>query len=303
MALPQFPTKDTDKAASDPFNKKPVTLDELKKAAEEKAISDKKAAEEKAARDRAMAQAEALDKVRSDAIVNAKTPLTRDVMLDELKDPEVELRAKEAREAMATDPGVKARAAAAAVPKSVDEYQKKIEEPRIPDPVKRYQDTIEAGRVRAQQAFQAPQGPDPAEKSPADSATEIANAPPDRVGEVIEKLKEEEKKGGPNFFDVIEAAAAGWNGKIPLYVQKELAKSEEQAAMDRLKTQAADEAEKQAKAYAEEERLQGIKGKQEENIFAQNAALQRELAGMKPIAPVASVGGLSLGEFMASGGK
>ena len=74
--------------------------------------------------------------------------------------------------------------------------------------------------------FEAPQGEDPAGKSAADAAKEIANASPSRVGEVLDKIADEEKKGGPNFFDALEAMAAGWNGKVPLYVQKEVRRKE-----------------------------------------------------------------------------
>lgn len=74
--------------------------------------------------------------------------------------------------------------------------------------------------------FEAPQGEDPAGKSAADAAKEIANASPSRVGEVLDKIADEEKKGGPNFFDALEALAAGWNGKVPLYVQKEVRRKE-----------------------------------------------------------------------------
>lgn len=283
MPLPSFPTSGTAKPAAT------ITIDQIKKNDEEL----KKAREAQAVKDAAMKQADELDKKRMEATLNAQTPLTREVMLDELKDPEVELRAKEAREAMATDKGVKARAAAAAVPASVDKYQKEIEEPRTRTAIPYELVIPKAPDLTGRQS--APQGPDPAEKSPADSATEIANASPSQVGEVIEKLKEEEKKGGPNFFDIIEAAAAGWNGKIPLYVQKEIAKTEEQATLDRLKTQAAEEAAQQSTAYAREKEIQAAADRQA------MARLDKQIAadkGIASLAPIGTPGTLSVAGFM-----
>lgn len=277
--------------AKAPQTADPLTLEKLKEASKLKEEQD-----------RALKQADELEKRRLESTKNLKTPLTQEVMLDPLKDPEVELRRKEALAAMATDPGVKARAAAASVPASVDKYQKDIEEKRfLPDNgVQKYQDTIEAGRVKAAQETEAR---NLAAKSPTDAATEIANTPPSKIDEVITKLKEEEKKGGPNFFDVIEAAAAGWNGKVPLYVQKSIKAKEQEENLQLMQKQAEAQKAERLASYAQERQLQQEAQAADVDLYERKLASERELAGLAPLAPIAGSGGLSLGEFSAFGGK
>lgn len=96
-------------------------------------------------------------------------------------------------------------------------------------------------------------------KATAKAAADVVTAAPNRVEAVIEKLKAEEKKGGPGIWDVIEAAAAGWHGKVPLYVQKQLEAAAEEARTEQIKTtaslQAALEAEQQAEAFKRQQQL------------------------------------------------
>lgn len=140
-------------------------------------------------------------------------------------------------------------------------------------------------------------------KTPVSAATEIATAPPSKIGDVIEKLKEEEKRGGPNFFDILEAAAAGWNGKIPLYVQKELAAKEQEADLKRMQEGAALEETAYQKRKADEEARQ----KAGFAFDAEQAAADRrnrlELAGLGTPAATGAGGKLSLGGLSAFGGK
>ena len=109
-------------------------------------------------------------------------------------------------------------------------------------------------------------------KTPATSAGEIANASPSRVGAIIDKLKAEEKKGGPNFFDIIEAATAGWNGRIPMYVQKELAAKEQEEALARMQAGADIDAEN----YSQRQK-DALMAEERQNAFAsKEAALDRD---------------------------
>lgn len=136
-------------------------------------------------------------------------------------------------------------------------------------------------------APQPTQGQDPSTKAPVDSAIEIANAKPDNVGDVLDKIADEEKKGGPNFWDVIEAATAGWNGKTPLYVQKAVAKKNQEnelSAMQKqsdLQKQAAEES--RASENAENEKLLGKTQAFQSAQADKEAALRRELAGLAPV--------------------
>lgn len=57
---------------------------------------------------------------------------------------------------------------------------------------------------------------------------------PAKAAEVVEKLKAEDAKGGPNFWDVIEAASAGWGGRKSAYSEKKGREKEAQTEMDRL---------------------------------------------------------------------
>jgi len=186
--------------------------------------------------------------------------------------------------------------------------------------VKKYQDTIESGRVPEnsgwdkvayEQAKNAGER-EPTEqeeripdsqaaidvKTPASSAGEIANASPSRVGAIIDKLKAEEKKGGPNFFDIIEAATAGWNGRIPMYVQKELAAKEQEEAIQRMQAgadiDAANYEQRQADELAAEKRRFSF----DEAEAAKDRAFQLALKGGTVSDGVGSLGGLSASGFL-----
>lgn len=293
MALPEFPVGGKPAA---PFGSQTVTLDELKqnsakKEAEAAALKQAEELEKKR-----LDAADAIDRQKQDAIADEKAALPRAILLDELKDPEVELRAKEAREAMGPY-----RAAEAARNETGDRYQKYIDRGR-------YTKAAEAARNENGDKYQkyidlVPDGPPPAEKSAADSATEIANASPSKVGEVIEKLKEEEKKGGPNFFDIIEAAAAGWNGKVPQYVQKAIKQKEQDENIQLLaKQQEAQKAERLA-AYEQERQLQREQAAADVDLFQRKLNADREIAGLAPLASTgAASGGLSLAGLSTFGG-
>jgi hypothetical protein len=55
-----------------------------------------------------------------------------------------------------------------------------------------------------------------------------------KAGEVAEKLKAEDAKDGANFWDIIEAASAGWGGRKSAYAEKKQREKEAQTEMDRL---------------------------------------------------------------------
>jgi len=189
--------------------------------------------------------------------------------------------------------------------------------------VQKYQDSIEAGRVPENSGFdkvayeqarnagerepteQEERIPDSqaaiSVKTPASSAGEIANASPSRVGAIIDKLKAEEKKGGPNFFDIIEAATAGWNGRIPMYVQKELAAKEQEEALARMQAgadlDAANYTQRQTDELAAEKRRFSF----DEAEAAKDRAFQLALKGGAVSDGVGKLGGLSASGFL--GGK
>lgn len=117
--------------------------------------------------------------------------------------------------------------------------------------------------------------------SVATSAKAIAGAAPAKLPEVLDKLKEEEAKGGPDFWDVIEAASAGWGGRVPLYVQKELQKKEAETQLEQAETIAQKQAEI-AKAERQEEQ------KFQREMTGQELANRLAIAGIK--APGASLG-------------
>lgn len=192
------------------------------------------------------------------------------------------------------------------VPESVTKYQKDIEEARLPkDPygVDKYQRDIEAKRLQPSKAM-----PDAAEiaqlKTPKASAIELAGAKPSNAAAVIAKLKEEEKKGGPNFLDIIQAAAAGWNGQIPAYVKKAMAEDEQKKTLERMQVQqAAADAERQAN-FADTQRLQQQNRDYDTSQFNQEMALKREAAGLAPLTLGAGTNkGSQLAKLMLSGSK
>lgn len=146
----------------------------------------------------------------------------------------------------------------------------------------------------------SPQGQAPETKAPVDSAKEIANAPPDRVKEVIDKIADEEKKGGPNFWDVIEAASAGWNGKTPLYVQKAIQQKAQENELQQIK-KSSEEARKTASAereqsFSQEQLLQKQQQAFQAGQTQKEIDLRRELAGLLP-SGMLGTGKLSLQGF------
>ena len=120
----------------------------------------------------------------------------------------------------------------------------------------------------------------------AESAKALAGAEPAKVGAVLDKLKEEEAKGGPDFWDVVQAAAAGWGGQVPLYVQKELKRKEAETQLQQAETIA----QKQAEISAAERK------QEQEDALARirTEYAERAKLGLDKVAPIA---GLSLQEF------
>jgi len=141
----------------------------------------------------------------------------------------------------------------------------------------------DAARMEGSARASAEQKP----KQAVQSAAAVVSAPPNRVQEVIDKLKAEEAKGGPGIFDIIEAAAAGWHGRVPLYTQKAL---EAAANEERLKQiqqtaqlQAGIEADQQAEAYKRQKALLGEELASREKIALANQT-QSAIPGISPLA-------------------
>lgn len=215
-------------------------------------------------------------------------------------------------------PGTHAQAIAAAVPASVDEYQKNIEAPRAAIPKTPIVPAPVVPPVSPPSALIPPITPEqpinglaPTEKTAADGAQEIANAPKNRVDDVINKLKEEEKKGGPNFFDILEAAAAGWQGKTPIYVEKKMQKAAQEAEAEKEAKRQAFEREQMAeqarlqdeeltRRFAEERSLRGEDIALAREELAKEIASREKIAGMSaksPIPGVAKIGPLDIAEL------
>lgn len=54
------------------------------------------------------------------------------------------------------------------------------------------------------------------------------------VARLIDALKAEEKSTGPNFWDFVEAASAGWQGRKPAYLEKAAAEAERKQKLEEL---------------------------------------------------------------------
>ena len=189
-------------------------------------------------------------------------------------------------------------ASAAAVPAKVDKYQATIETDRLkpgsslaptpdpaPDPSEVY-----GGIVAPYSQPGAASSP----KAIATSAKELAGASPAKVGDVIDKLKAEEARGGPGFWDVLQAAAAGWQGQVPLYVQKELARKEEEAVLARAKEVMGLEASQRAEERAASQAFQ-------RDLAREEMENRLKLAGIGTFGGGAGMGGLNLGDLMIPG--
>lgn len=80
-----------------------------------------------------------------------------------------------------------------------------------------------------------------------------------KAAAVVEKLKAEDKKGGANFWDVIEAASAGWGGRKSAYADARQREKEAKTEMDRLikvtELQSAAQAAADARQYSSQLKL------------------------------------------------
>jgi hypothetical protein len=171
-----------------------------------------------------------------------------------------------------------------AAPDPSEEYGGIKEIEAAPDPSELYGGVVEPYKQ-----------PEASPEAVATSAKELAGASPAKVGDVIDKLKAEEARGGPGFWDVLQAAAAGWQGQVPLYVQKELARKEEEATLARAKE------------------IMGLEKAQRAEEMSASQSFQRALAReemenrlkLAGIGTVQGMGGLNLGDLMipGAGGK
>lgn len=136
--------------------------------------------------------------------------------------------------------------------------------------------------------------PGPLTDATVSSAADVVTAPPSKVGDVLDKLREEEAKGGPDFWDVIQAAAAGWGGQVPLYVQKEIAAKEAEREQAQAETLMQREAAIRAEEREAEQEFQ-------RGLAREEMANRLKLLKLAGLSGSGGIGRLSLDEFM--GGK
>lgn len=147
----------------------------------------------------------------------------------------------------------------------------------------------DAARMEGAARASAEQKPKEAVKS----AAAVVSAPASKVQDVIDKLKAEEAKGGPGIWDVIEAAAAGWHGRIPLYTQKALEAAAEESKLKQIQQtaqlQAGIEADQQAEAY-----------KRQKALLGEELASREKIAGLSQQSAIPGISPLAQG-FLAGG--
>lgn len=203
---------------------------------------------------------------------------------------------------------VKPGPAAPVVPDSVQQYQDTIEAKRagllgydpkaaaaaVPPEVDKYQAAIEAPRVLPQHSMGLPGD---VQTAPAPAPTESAKAPSSAakksaVDQIIENMKAElgDEKNGPNFWDILQAAAAGWNLQTPAYVEKQRKRAEQQADIEKLSKTA------QFEKALQEEREASESARSDKEIQARKDIAAMELG--KSAAPLA---GLSAGSKLGVG--
>ena len=149
--------------------------------------------------------------------------------------------------------------------------------------------SADAARLEAAARASAEEKPKQAVKS----AAEVISAPASKVQDVIDKLKVEEAKGGPGIWDIIEAAAAGWHGRVPLYTQKALEKAAEESKLQQIQQtaqlQAGIEADQQAEAY-----------KRQRALLSEELASREKIAGVGQQGAIPGISPLAQG-FLAGG--
>ena len=115
--------------------------------------------------------------------------------------------------------------------------------------------TPQANTLTAKEAALTPNIP----KNIAKSSTGTGSSTPVKAADVIAKLKAEEKTGGPNFWDYLQAAAAGWGGQKSAYMTRKDTESQNKTEMDRLikatEMQSAAQAAANASQFSNQSRL------------------------------------------------
>jgi hypothetical protein len=116
-------------------------------------------------------------------------------------------------------------AAAAAVPAEVDDYQAAVEAPRVLQ-----------GRSMGEPSTSAAISAQPQAPASADSGRVVAEAKKQSaVDRLIESMKSETgQEKGPTFWDILQAAAAGWNFQTPAYVERKKASQANAAELEKL---------------------------------------------------------------------
>lgn len=111
------------------------------------------------------------------------------------------------------------------------------------------------------------------------------------VDDIIAGMKSEtSKEGGPNIWDIIQAAAAGWNFQTPAYLERKKAASAKQADIEKLSKTA------QFEKALQEERL-AAEGERSDKEIAAREALARIQAGQG----VGTIPGASKGQNLGIG--
>jgi hypothetical protein len=128
------------------------------------------------------------------------------------------------------------------------------------------------GRERALEPVEA--------AKPAIEAPKLSPKKQSAVDKILADMKAEtgDGKDKPTIWDVIQAAAAGWNFQTPAYVEKQKAKKDKQAEIDKLVKTAEFEQALQTDSQANARDLEGMR---EENAL--------KLAGLKPIAGIPNI--------------
>lgn len=130
----------------------------------------------------------------------------------------------------------------------------------LPPSATEQQDKLEAARMLPGHSMGPPIAPyiKPEEPvAPAKEAPRVAEKKISKIDKLIEDMKSEvgKDKKGPNIWDIIQAAAAGWNLQTPAYIERERERESKLADIEKLsKTAQFEKALQEERLAAEAER-------------------------------------------------
>jgi hypothetical protein len=149
--------------------------------------------------------------------------------------------------------------------------------------------SLETGGPAVYRDFPTDAAPDTS--APAPTAPAPTEKKRSAVDDIIAGMKDETgKEGGPNIWDIIQAAAAGWNFQTPAYLERKKTKEAKAADIEKL-----------SKTAQFERALQGERETAANERNAADIAARKEIARMQAGQGIGTIPGATKGQQLGAG--